>query len=91
MKILWCFANRGAGCLPCRVGSYRQYRRSFGPQPLRVIIRIVKNLKELPTADADFVDGAGKLVARLTDFESVVDPSLGAAFRRNQLPQLTMK
>jgi hypothetical protein len=36
-------------------------------------------------AEVEFMDAAGKLVARIDGFECVLDAKLNAAFRRNRL------
>jgi hypothetical protein len=40
------------------------------------------------TADIDFADVQGNLVARIEAYECVIDPSLNQAFRRNRLTEL---
>jgi acyl transferase domain-containing protein len=86
LMILWSFDQHGVGCLPCAVGHYRQYRRSFPANGVRVVAHIKKVTGSLIRADIEFIDESGILVARMTDHESVMDEGLHAAFRRNRLP-----
>ncbi len=85
LMILWSFAKHGAGCLPCFVGQYRQYRRAFPTDFVRIQIRIKHETAALVRADIDFLDSDGSLIARMNDHESVIDAKLNAAFRNNRL------
>ena len=86
MMILWSFYRYGFGSLPCFAGRYRQFQESFPKDGVQVVIKITDERKHGAHADIEFVDRhSGKLVARLEDYECVVDPNLGGAFQRNQL------
>jgi acyl transferase domain-containing protein/NAD(P)-dependent dehydrogenase (short-subunit alcohol dehydrogenase family)/acyl carrier protein len=86
MMILWSFAQHGAGSLPCFAGRYRQFRRSFPAGPCRIAARVTRDNGTYARADIDITDAAdGSLVARLEDYECVIDPTLNQAFRRNHL------
>ncbi|HXC93361.1 MAG TPA: SDR family NAD(P)-dependent oxidoreductase, partial [Geobacteraceae bacterium] len=86
MMILWSFEQFGSGSLPCFAGRYRQFQDSFPKDGVQVIIKITDQRSHGAHADIEFVDRQnGKLVARLEDYECVIDPSLGQAFQRNQL------
>jgi hypothetical protein len=85
MMILWSFDQYGAGSLPTSVGRYRQYRRSFPAAGVRVVARVSKKSEHRALADIDFQDGDGNVIARMTDYECVIDASLNQAFRGNQL------
>ena len=85
LMILWSFAERGAGCLPCFVGKYRQYRKTFATGPVRIAVRIVNDNAALVRADIDFIDSTGDLIARIENHESVIDEKLDAAFRKNRV------
>ena len=88
LMILWSFERFGAGSLPCFAGRYRQYQESFPREGVQVVIRVTAEREHSATADMEFLDRhTGKLVARLEDYECVIDPSLKQAFQRNQLPQ----
>jgi acyl transferase domain-containing protein/NAD(P)-dependent dehydrogenase (short-subunit alcohol dehydrogenase family) len=84
MMILWTLELCGAGSLPSGAGQYRQYARAFPKDGVRIVARITKQSEHRAVADLDFVDRAGKLVARMRDYECVIDASLNQAFRLNQ-------
>ena len=84
MMILWSFNQNGAGCLPCYVGQYRQYRRAFPAGSIRVRVRVKRTSGSLVKADIEFVDGSGEVVAAMTDHESVIDANLERAFKQNK-------
>jgi hypothetical protein len=86
LMILWTQEQRGAGSLPCHIGRYRQYRKGFPAEGARVVISIDRASDLAALADIDFLDGQGRLVARMEGYECVIDPSLARAFRRNALP-----
>jgi acyl transferase domain-containing protein len=83
--ILWSLDRRAVGSLPCFISRYRQYRRSFPAGGVRVVARITHATNLHALADIDFLDGDGRLVARLEGYECVLDPALQRAFRRNRL------
>jgi len=88
MMILWSFERFGAGSLPCFAGRYRQFIETFPREGVQVVIRITAEREHSAFADMEFLDrNTGKLVARLEDYECVIDPSLQQAFKRNQLAQ----
>ena len=84
MMILWSVERAGAGSLPTFVGSYRQFRRAFPAGGVRVVARVTEEGAHQARADVDFLDEAGELVARIEDYECVIDASLQSAFRRSQ-------
>jgi NAD(P)-dependent dehydrogenase (short-subunit alcohol dehydrogenase family)/acyl carrier protein len=83
--ILWSLDRRGAAGLPCLATRYRQYRRSFPSDGVRVVARVAKATNLHALADIEFLDADGKLVARLEGYECVIDAGLQRAFRRNRL------
>ncbi len=85
VMILWSFERHGAGCLPCFAGRYRQFRRAFPSDGVCVAARVTRDTATRVVADIDFLDGDGRLVARLEGYEAVIDPNLRQAFRRNRL------
>jgi NAD(P)-dependent dehydrogenase (short-subunit alcohol dehydrogenase family)/acyl carrier protein len=88
MMILWSFERFGAGSLPCFAGRYRQFIETFPREGVQVVIRVTAEREHNALADMEFLDRhTGKLVARLEDYECVIDPSLKQAFKRNQLAQ----
>ncbi len=86
MLILWSFEQYQSGSLPVFAGRYRQYREHFPASGVEVRARIISNNQHRATTDIDFVDPAdGQLVARLENYECVIDASLNATFQRNKL------
>ncbi len=82
--IVWSVERHGAGSLPCHIGRYRQFRRSFPREGVRVVARVTKDGPSMALADIDFLDADGRTVARIEGYECVIDSSLNAAFRRNR-------
>ena len=82
--ILWTFENSGACSLPNSAASYRQYAR-FPDSGVRVSARVTRSAEHSCTADIDFTDDKGNLVARLEGYDSTVDKALNAAFRKKEL------
>jgi hypothetical protein len=89
MMILWSFERFNAGSLPTFAERYRQFTDSFPRDGVQVLIRVTSEREHGATANMEFLDRhTGKLVARLTGYECVIDPSLQRAFLHNQLPRL---
>jgi acyl transferase domain-containing protein/NAD(P)-dependent dehydrogenase (short-subunit alcohol dehydrogenase family) len=88
LMILWSFERFGFGSLPSFAGRYRQFQDSFPGEGAQIVIRVTAEREHGASADMEFLDRiSGKLIARLEDYECVIDPSLQRAFRRNQLSQ----
>jgi acyl transferase domain-containing protein/NADP-dependent 3-hydroxy acid dehydrogenase YdfG len=85
LAVLWCRDRLGANSLPTAVGSYRQFRRSFPAEGVRVVAEIRQSSEARAIADIELSDAEGHLIARLGSYECVVDPSLNQAFRRNTI------
>lgn len=85
LLILWTFAQRGVGSLPCRVGRYRQYCRTFPPGSVHVVARVTHATDLHALADLEFLDEVGRVLARLDSCECVLDAALARAFRRNRV------
>ena len=83
--ILWAQELRGEPCLPCSIAKYRQYRRAFPREGVRIVVQITHATDHAIRCDVEFVDRQGLLVARMDGCESVADASLVAAFQRRQL------
>src|SRR5262249_12959381 len=72
---VWSFQVHQAVSLPCFAGSYRQFRRAFPGDGVSVSVRVRKDAGSTVRADVEFTDADGRLVAKLTDAEHVVDAS----------------
>jgi acyl transferase domain-containing protein/NAD(P)-dependent dehydrogenase (short-subunit alcohol dehydrogenase family)/acyl carrier protein len=81
--ILWTISHRDAPSLPCYVGQYRQFVKQFDTRTVYLTIRITRGDGSLVRAEIDFTNAKGELLARISDYECVVDPTLRDAFRRN--------
>ena len=91
MMILWSVERTGSGSLPTFVGRYRQFRRAFPAEGVRVVARVTEATSHKARADVDFLDDRGRIVARIEDYECVIDASLKAAFRRNRAARVEAK
>ncbi|WP_435022309.1 SDR family NAD(P)-dependent oxidoreductase [Tundrisphaera sp. TA3] len=91
MMILWSFERSGAGSLPTYIGRYRQFRRAFPADGVRVVARVTEASAHRARADIDFLDFEGAPVARIEDYECVIDASLASAFRRNRAARAESK
>ena len=87
LAVLWGYESVGWASLPCFLGRYRQFRRSFPRGSIQVVIRIMDSGAHRATADITFLDEEGRVVARLEKYECVLDAQLNQAFRRNRLRQ----
>jgi hypothetical protein len=85
MLILWSYQHYQAASLPTAVGRYRQFQPKFPAQGGRVVAQVIRSTQNQAVANIEFLDQNGELVARMEDYECVIDPSLNAAFQRNRL------
>jgi len=86
MMILWSFERYQAGSLPVFAGRYRQFQDKFPDSGTEIRIHVTSQSASKATAEIDFVDPhSGALVARIEDYECVIDASLNASFQRNKL------
>ncbi|WP_210405637.1 type I polyketide synthase [Paludisphaera borealis] len=88
LMILWCLERTGSGSLPTAIGSYRQFRRRFPDDGVRVVATVRQSSDRRAVADVEFLDSRDELVARMESYECVIDASLNLAFRRNRLTHL---
>ncbi len=86
MMILWSFERYQAGSLPVFAGRYRQYQDKFPETGAEIRVRVTSQSASKATAEIDFVDPtSGALIARIEDYQCVIDASLNASFQRNKL------
>ena len=88
LMILWSQKHQGAHSLPTGVGKFRQFVRRFPKDAMSIRIRVKNVEQQLVHADIECLDAKGKLLASIEGYECVLDPSLKAAFAKNQLAQL---
>jgi NAD(P)-dependent dehydrogenase (short-subunit alcohol dehydrogenase family) len=84
LVILWGWQHKGAPGLPTFARRYRQFRRTFPAGPMRVVARLTHAAQRHVHADIDYLDGDGRLVARMDGCECVIDASLKRAYARGQ-------
>jgi acyl transferase domain-containing protein len=82
LLILWSLSQRAAPNLPCFAGRYRQFSRSFPADGVQVVARVTRAVGMHAFADIDYLNHEGRLIARLEDYECVIDPALKKAFAR---------
>jgi acyl transferase domain-containing protein/NAD(P)-dependent dehydrogenase (short-subunit alcohol dehydrogenase family) len=83
--ILWCRTERHKPCLPTGWTKYRQFQRTFPGEAVTVYIRPTSVTEHRVTADVEFRDRTGQLVARLDGCDNVLDDALLPAFAANKL------
>ena len=87
--IVWTSDRVGEASLPSRLTRYRQFVAAFPETGARIVISVRERNNGRVVSDIDWVDEDGILLARLEGYESVVDSSLGQAFRQNRLGEGT--
>ncbi len=86
MLILWSFEQFHAASLPVFAGRYRQFQERFPESGAELRVRVTSSNQHRAVADIDFVDPTdGHLIARLENYECVIDAALNATFQRNKL------
>ncbi len=85
LMILWSFQQSDRASLPTRIGTFRQFQSRFPKDKVNLKIRISSASQHAATANIEIFDQQGKLLARIEDYECVIDESLNEAFKRNTL------
>ena len=85
--IVWTSDRVGELSLPSRFRRYRQFVSSFPKGGARIVIDVHERTNGKVVSDIDWIGDDGTLLARLEGYESVVDSSLGKAFRHNRLDE----
>jgi NAD(P)-dependent dehydrogenase (short-subunit alcohol dehydrogenase family) len=88
LLVLWTRKRLGSSSLPTGVGAYRQFRKAFPAEGVRVLAAVRQHSGHRAVADIEFLDTQAHPVARIESYECVIDASLNQAFRRNCLSQL---
>jgi hypothetical protein len=89
MMVVWSQELHGAPSLPCHIARYRQYQRTFPQAGVRVVVRVTRDSDLHALADIDYLDERGQVIARMEDYECVIDPALHRAFGRQSLSPAT--
>jgi acyl transferase domain-containing protein/acyl carrier protein/NAD(P)-dependent dehydrogenase (short-subunit alcohol dehydrogenase family) len=86
MLILWSFEQYKSGSLPVFVERYRQYQPKFPESGVEIRVQLTQQNHNRAIANIDFIDPLNDLlVARIENYECVIDASLNATFQRNKL------
>lgn len=84
LVILWSIEKYGLKCLPVGIGEYTQFGR-FSGDSLTVNVKITDDSSEKAKAEIEFIDSDGLLIAKMKDYQCIIDPSLDQAFVNNRL------
>ena len=85
MMILWCFEQFGVGSLPTAIGEYKQFQKSFPKEGCKININVINHSEHRAIATIEFMDQDNQLIARIDNYECVIDASLEEAFAKNTL------
>ncbi len=85
MMILWCFEQFGLGSLPTAIGEYKQFQQSFPNEGCKININVIDHSEHRALATIEFIDETDQLIARIDNYECVIDTSLEEAFTNNKL------
>jgi hypothetical protein len=80
MATVWCYENMGVVSLPSYIASYRQYRSKFPAGGVTAVLEVQASSEHKMTGDITFLDQDNIVVARLTGYQAIADPSLFKAF-----------
>jgi acyl transferase domain-containing protein/NAD(P)-dependent dehydrogenase (short-subunit alcohol dehydrogenase family) len=81
MAIVWCYEQKGVLSLPTFGASYRQYCSRFPAEGVLAVLEVRNTDHHRLQGDFTFLDAQHRVVARLTGYEAVMDPSLTKAFK----------
>jgi hypothetical protein len=81
MASVWCYEQKGMVSLPSYTASYRQFVLRFPSEGLKVILEVREITDHKITGDFTFIDSNHAVVARLSGYEAVMDPSLFDSFK----------
>ena len=84
MMILWSEHVYGQGSLPTAIGRLELFA-PFPPTSVAIDAELQNHQNHKATANIDFRDGQGCLIARIEGYECVIDISLNTKFARNSL------
>ena len=85
LMILWSKQFKGAAALPCAVGIYEQYQASFPLEGVTIRAQITENGATKFKATMEFRDASDGLIARLENYEGIVDAGLQQTFQKNDI------
>ena len=85
LMILWSFEQLGVGSLPTAIGEYKQFQKSFPKEGCKININVIEHSEHRALATIEFIDKTDQLIARIDNYECVIDASLQEAFAKNKL------
>jgi NAD(P)-dependent dehydrogenase (short-subunit alcohol dehydrogenase family)/acyl carrier protein len=80
MATVWCYESMGVVSLPSYMASYRQYRSKFPAEGVTAVLEVQASSEHKMTGDITFLDQDNIVVARLSGYQAIADPSLFKAF-----------
>jgi NAD(P)-dependent dehydrogenase (short-subunit alcohol dehydrogenase family) len=86
MAILWCYEKMGSVCLPSYASAYRQYCQQFPENGVTAVFQVTEACQRKMTGAFTFLDTAGQVVATLSGYEAIMDPTLISAFKTKEIP-----
>jgi NAD(P)-dependent dehydrogenase (short-subunit alcohol dehydrogenase family) len=81
MATIWCFEEKGIVSLPSYAASYRQYCSQFPSEGVTAVLEIKEATSRKMRGDFMFIDSNDEMVASLSGYEAIMDPSLLKAFK----------
>jgi len=81
MATVWCFEEKGIVSLPSYGASYRQYYDQFPTDRVTAVLEVKEATSRKMRGNFTFLDTNDEIVAQLTGFEAIMDPSLRKAFK----------
>jgi hypothetical protein len=81
MATVWCFEEKGIVSLPSYAASYRQYCSQFPSDGVTAVLEIKEATSRKMRGNFIFLDSNDEIVAGLSGFEAIMDPSLLKAFK----------
>ncbi|MEE4262155.1 MAG: SDR family NAD(P)-dependent oxidoreductase [Desulfobacteraceae bacterium] len=81
MATVWCYEEKGIVSLPSYAESYRQYCSKFPSDGVTAVLEIREATSRKMRGDFTFLDSNDEIVASLSGFEAILDPSLLKAFK----------
>ncbi len=85
LMILWTTEVFGAPSLPNYASSYRQYIKSFNGQPVIISAKASKKGSSAATADIQFRNVDGNVLAEIKGYECAVSANLKEAFKNRTI------
>ena len=88
MMILWSFEQDGVGSLPTAIARYRQFKRNYPKDGVKVIAGVKEHTDHRANASIEFLNNKGELIALMEGYECVRDKSLKEAFYKNNIQEI---